>query len=62
MKTYQSSVNMGSTKSHDRKKSNRKILPKYYIVPLSVMKYATQNEYKSFDIGTYENLSGLKNI
>ena len=56
------SLNMGSTKSRDSKKSNRRILPKDCNIPLSAMKYATQNEFKSFAIGAHVTLFVLNNL
>ena len=37
MKSYISSVNMGSTKSHDNKKSNIRILQNDYIAPSPII-------------------------
>ena len=50
MKSYISSVNMGSTKSHDNKIFNRSRVSNGCNIPLSEMKYATKNEYKAFSI------------
>ena len=51
-----------STKSHDSEKSNRRRLPKDSNVPSSAIKDATQNERKSFAIGTRVTLFGLNNL
>ena len=42
MKEDQPSVNVRSTKYHDNKKFNRRILPKYSKIPLSAMNNATK--------------------
>ena len=44
VKSGWSSVNVGSTKSHDRKGFNRRILPNGSNILSSVMKDATQNK------------------
>ena len=62
MKADQSSVNVGSTKSHDTKNSNRRILSKDSNVPSSATEDATQNECKSYAIGTRVTLFGLNNM
>ena len=62
MKSDQSSVNVGLTKSHNRKKYNRMRLPKYSNVPLSATKVATQNGCKFFAIGTHVKPLGLNNM
>ena len=61
MKAYQYPVNVGSTKSHDRKNPNRMISPKDNNVILSVMKCATQNKCNSLAIGLCGTLFGLNN-
>ena len=50
------------TKYHNRKKSNRRRLPKDYNFPFSEMKDATQKEFKSFSIRAGVNLFGLNNL
>ena len=62
VKSDQPLVNVGSTKPHDSKKFNRSILPKVSNIPPSAMKYATQNECNSFDIGTRVAPFGLNNL
>ena len=56
------SVNAGLTKSHDRKNSNRMILPNDYTLSSSAMKYATKNECKYFYNMMRVALFGLNNM
>ena len=62
VKLDQSTVNVGSNKSYYNKNSNGRILPKDYNIPFSSMKYATQNERKSFSIGKRATLFGLNTL
>ena len=56
------SMHVGSTKSHDREKFNRRILPKGYNTHSSDMKYALQNERKYFSIRTLVILFVVNNL
>ena len=58
----QSSVIVWSTKSHDRKRSNKRILSKDYNFPLSYMKDMAHNGHNSFAIGMCVDLFFLNNI
>ena len=62
MKRDQSSLNVRSTKSHSSKKINKRRLQKDSNVPLSAMKYVTQNYCNYFDIGIRVTLFGLNNM
>ena len=62
MKADISSVNLGSTKSHDIKNSNIRILPKDYNVLLSAIIDATENERKSFTFERCVTLFGLTDM
>ena len=62
MKLDKYSVNLGSTKSHNSKIFNIKIISKEYNVTYSVMEDATQNEYNSFSIWNFVTLFVLNNL
>ena len=62
MKLDKSSVDVGSTKPCDRKKINTRRLLKESNVPLSAMKYMTQNEFNSLSVGTHLTIFGQVNI
>ena len=55
-------MNVGSTKSYESERYNRRRLPKDYNFPLLPMKYSTKNERKYFDIGSRVTLFGLNNM
>ena len=62
MKVDISPVNVGSTKSHNRDKFNRRRLSKGYNIPSLEMKDATQNECNYFSIGARVTLFGMNNL
>ena len=62
MKVKQSTVNVGSTESHYSKNFNIRRFPKDSDILLSDINNATQNECKSFAIGSCVTLFLLKNM
>ena len=62
MKVKQSTVNVGSTESHYSKNFNIRRFPKDSDILLSDTNNATQNECKSFSIGSCVTLFLLNNL
>ena len=55
-------MNVGSTKTHDRKKFDIRRSPINSNIHVSAMKDETKNEYKYFDIGMHVTLFDLNNL